>query len=109
MLDTKQANNVRVALRLKLNTSASVDQQDGEIRVRRSSRHIARVLLMARSISKNEFSLNGTEIPIRNIDGDALLPFSAQAIGEKSEFEVAAGSTLYCVQLVFVDAVRIVE
>jgi len=45
---------------------------------------------MAGGIGDDELTLCGTEITVRDIDGDALLPLGLQAIGDQSRVELAA-------------------
>ena len=40
---------------------------------------------MARSVANDELALLGAEIAVSHIDGDALLAFSRQAVGEQGQ------------------------
>jgi hypothetical protein len=68
---------------------ARVDQQDGGIGGRRAGGHVARVLLVSRRIREDEFAPRGREVAIRHVDGDALLAFRLQPVGEQREIDRA--------------------
>ena len=82
----------------KMMASCAVDAPGG---------HVARVLLMARRICQNEFAFRRREIAVGDIDGDALLPFGAQAVGEQRKIDFTAAYGL--LQLVFISPARIVQ
>src|SRR5439155_23351766 len=90
MRDTKQRRDVSVPAALLDNPVARIDQHNREIRRRRAGGHVARVLSMARSVRDDESPARGREIAIRYIDGDALLPFGAQTVGEVGEIDLSA-------------------
>jgi hypothetical protein len=73
----------------------------------------ARVLLVAGSIGNDELALWRREVSIRDVDGDALLAFRLQAVSQKREVDRSGRSVhrrlLHRCQLVFVNALRIVE
>jgi hypothetical protein len=54
----------------------------------------------------------GGEVPVGNVDGDALLAFGAKAVGEEREIEDASTSCSFAfdgMKLVLVDALSVVE
>ena len=75
MLQAQQADNKAVTAGLGEHAFTSVDHHHGEITGRRPGGHVAGVLLMARAIRDDELAFIGTEVPVRHINGNALLPF----------------------------------
>ena len=51
---------------------------------------VARVLHMPRRVCQDELARLSGEVAVGNVDGDALLPFGAQAVGDESEVHVVA-------------------
>ena len=90
MAQTKQRANQRMSSRLHQDALARVDQEDGEVGVRCSGRHVPRVLLMARRVGDDERALGRGEKTIGDIDRDALLPFGLQSVHQKGEVDVTA-------------------
>ena len=68
---------------------------------------------MARSVRDDELAPRRGEVAIRDVDGDALLAFGAQAVGEVGEIDLAAagdvGGTFERFDLVLHQRLRIVE
>ena len=68
---------------------------------------------MARCIGKNELALVGGEVTVGDVNGDALFTLGAQAVGQQGKIKIAIVARLRCamdgVQLVFIDALRVVE
>ena len=68
---------------------------------------------MTRRIGDNELALWRCEIAIGYIDGDALLPLSAEAVGQKREVHVfvaaCLGARLHRFHLVFENCLTIIE
>jgi hypothetical protein len=62
----QHTNNVRVAAGLRQHAFAGIDQNDGQIRLRRAGRHVARILLVTRRVSEDERPVRGREIAVRN-------------------------------------------
>src|ERR1700743_2816810 len=93
-------------------TLACIDENNSERGGTSTGRHVARVLLMPRSVGDDEFAVGGRKVPVGNVDGDALLAFGAKAVGEESEIEHAcAGCSLAFngMQLVLVDTLGVIE
>ena len=89
MFDTEQVGDERMAAGLLQHAVARVDQNDGEIGGGSARRHVARVLLVAGRIGDDELALRRREIAVGDVDGDALLAFGAQAVGEQREIDSA--------------------
>ena len=58
---------------------SSIDKDYGEIRGRRASDHVARVLNVTRSIRNDELTLGGSKIAIGNVDSNSLLALSPKS------------------------------
>ena len=61
---------------------------------------------MARSVGNDELPPGRREVAISNIDGDSLLAFGAQAIGEQRKVDLARRRSAFALDrtyLVFVD------
>jgi len=80
-----------MAAGLGQNALARVNQDDGEVGVRRAGRHVAGILLMARRVGDDEFALVGGEEAVGDIDGDALFAFGFQPVHQKREIDILAG------------------
>ena len=81
--DTEQRGNHGVPPRLCLQTLAGIDQNNRQVCRAGTGHHIARVLLVPRGIGDDEAALDGGEITVRHIDGDALLALGCEAIGQE--------------------------
>ena len=90
VLHAEQAGDEGVAARLAQNALGGVHQHHGGVGGGSAGGHVARVLLVAGSIGDDEFAARSREIAIGDVDGDALLAFGAQAIGEQGEIDRAA-------------------
>ena len=73
---------------------ARVDEHDREVGGRGARDHVARVLLVARGVGDDELAPGGLEVPIGDVDRDALLALGAQAVGQQSEVDVAVAAAL---------------
>ena len=83
MADAEQRNDDRMAMRLREQSLARVDQHDREIGVGRAGRHVAGELLVAGRVGDDERALFGGEIAIGDVDGDALLAFGLEPVDQK--------------------------
>ena len=68
---------------------------------------------MSRRVGDDELAPRRGKVAIGDVDGDALLPLGAQAVGEEREID-GAGRPVdrrlgHCLDLIFVNALRIVE
>ncbi len=94
-----------------------IDQDNRELTRTRPSCHIPRVLLMARRVGNDEFSLVRREVSIGDIDGNPLLPLGLKAIRQQRQIDAprfARGAKLHRIplhggELVFVNPFRIVQ
>ena len=84
-LNAHQVEDGRMAPRLHLDAGAGVDQQDGDIGMRRAGRHVARVLLVAGAVDDDEAAGRRVEVAPGDIDGDALLALGGEAIDQQAE------------------------
>jgi hypothetical protein len=69
--------------RLGQHALAGIDQDDGEVRRRGSGDHVARVLLVPRRVGEDEAALADVEKAVGDVDGDALLALSGQAVDQE--------------------------
>ncbi|KPB96097.1 Uncharacterized protein AC506_1647 [Pseudomonas syringae pv. maculicola str. M6] len=115
VLDTQQRGDVAVTTGLGLHAVTRIHQNDRQITGRRTGRHVAGVLLMARRIGNDELALGRGEIAISDINRDALLPLGLQAVHEQRQIDVIArGAGLFRVtgdgfQVIFVDHLGVVQ
>ena len=93
MADTQQRNDEAVSACLGQDTVSRIDQNDGQVRSAGACCHVACVLLVAWRIGNDEFAFRGTEVPIGDINGDALLTLSLQAVCKQRGVEFSAGGT----------------
>ena len=75
--------------RLREDAFGGVDQNHGQIGGGSAGGHVARVLLVARRIGDDEFPARSFKIAVGHVDGDALLAFGAQAVGEQRKIDRA--------------------
>ena len=62
---------------------ARVDQHHRQIGRRGAGDHVARVLLVAGGVGDDELALRGREVPVGDVDRDALLALGPQAVGQQ--------------------------
>jgi len=104
-----------MAPRLGQHAAPRIDEQHGEIAVRRAGCHVARVLHMARRVGDDEFPPRRREIAIGDVDGDLLLALGFEPIDKEREIERSAHRArpppvlLGAFELVLVDERRIVK
>ncbi len=85
----QQRGDVGVTARLGQDAFARIDQDDGHVGGRRAGSHVARVLLVPRRVGDDELAMGGGEVAVGDIDGDALLPLRAQAVGKLGKIDRA--------------------
>ena len=69
---------------LRAHAASRVDKKYGDIAVRCSHRHVARVLLMPRRIrDQDSTAVREVHVPVGDVDRDALLTLGLEPIGEK--------------------------
>ncbi|CRM93157.1 hypothetical protein [Pseudomonas sp. 22 E 5] len=104
-----------MATGLGLHAVAGVDEDDRQVTGRRASGHVAGVLLMAWGVGDDEFALGGGEVAVSDIDGDALLTLSLQAVDQQRQVDVIAGGAGLLriagngFQVIFVDHLGVVQ
>jgi hypothetical protein len=76
-----------VAARLRKNPLAGIDQDHGRIGGGGGGEHVARVLLVARSVRDDELAPGRREVAVRHVDGDPLFALGLEAIGEKRQVD----------------------
>ncbi len=89
-----------------------VDQDDHDIRGRGAGHGVAGVLHVSGAVGQDERALVGGEVPVGDVDRDALFAFGAQAVGEQGEVEVTAaglGDRLHVRDLVGEDRLAVVQ
>src|SRR5271163_1693641 len=91
MADAEQRNDDRMAMRLREQPLAPVNQHDREVGIGRASRHVARELLMAGCIGDDERALVGREVAISDVDGDALFAFGFEPVDQERVVDRLAG------------------
>ncbi len=109
MADAHERANVGMTAGLKKYAFSRVGQDDGQLRMRSAGGHVSRVLIVARGIGEDVLAFGRAEVAIRDINGDALLPFRAQTVGEKGELECVGGPLAHALELIVVDRVDVVE
>ena len=67
-----------------------IDQHHCGIGAGRGGDHVAGVLLMARRVTDDEFSMHCIEVAVGHVDRDTLFTFGAQAVGEQGQISCAA-------------------
>ena len=110
--NAQQRSDVGVAAGLLQHAEPRVDQDDGDVGRGRAGRHVARVLHVPGRVGDDELALGSRKVAVRNVDRDALFALRLEAIGEQRKVDLHARATrrsLHRGQLVFVDAVRIVQ
>ncbi len=113
--DAEQRDDVGVAAGLHLHAARGVDQDDGEVRGRGARRHVPRVLLVSRAVGDDVLALVGVEVPVGDVDRDALLPLGLESVDEEREVHLVAGrAPLAAVaghgrELVLEDLLRVVQ
>ena len=113
VLDAQQGSNEAVPVRLLHHAVTGVDEDDGEVGRGSSRDHIARVLHVARCIGDDELAFGRRKIAVRHIDGDALLTFGAQSIGQQTKVSCLQAflfaGCLNCFELIFKNAFAVVQ
>ena len=76
--DAEQPGDLRVAPRLHAHAVPRVDEQDRDVGRGGAGRHVARVLFVTRCIGQDELAARGREIPVGDVDRDALFALRSQ-------------------------------
>ena len=88
--DPQQRDDEAVTTRLPLHAVPRVDQDDRQVAVRRARRHVARVLLVARTVGDDELAPARREVAVRDVDRDALLALGLEAVHQQRQIDLAA-------------------
>src|SRR5699024_8648763 len=94
---------------------AGVDENDDGIGGRGACDRVARVLHVSGAVGEDERATVGGEVPVGDVDGDALFAFGPQTVGEQSEVELSSEESAFPArrgdggELVGEDRLRIVE
>ena len=111
--DPEQLRDPRVPPRLHADAVARVDEQDRDVGGRGAGGHVARVLLVPRRVGQDELAPRGREVPVRDVDRDALLALGLQAVGEQREVDRPGRAVLRRLldraDLIFVHRSRVVQ
>jgi hypothetical protein len=106
--DPQHRRDERVAPRLLQHAQAGVDEDDGQVRRRRTGGHVPRVLDVAWGVGDDEFARRGREVPVGHVDGDALLALGPEPVRDAREVQHARAPALGRVgEVVVVDRVRV--
>ena len=92
--DPQQRADERVALGLRDDALARVDQHDRQVGRRGAGDHVARVLLVPGRVGDDEAPLRGREVAVGDVDRDPLLALGAQAVGQQREVEEVVAHAL---------------
>src|SRR3982074_3043761 len=99
--------------RLRENSLACIDQNDGQFGGRGARRHIAGVLFVPRCIRNDELATPRGEVSVRNIDGDALLALCAQSVSKLRKIYPRSHLSELCpsnrTHLVFIHIARVIQ
>ena len=115
MLDAEQMREIAVPPRLDEHTLARIDKDNRQISGRGARDHIARILLMTRSIGDNELALFGCEEAVGNVDCYALLALGRQSVDQQCEVNFVALRALRLAvglkrgQLIFKDHLAVIQ
>ncbi len=85
MGDAQEGGDGGVAAGLFDDAVAGVDQDDGEFGGGGAGDHVAGVLHVAGGVGEDEAAAGGGEVAVGDVDGDALLAFGAEAVGQQGE------------------------
>ena len=69
---------------------------EGEVGGGSAGRHVARVLHVARAVRDDELSVRRGRVPVRDVDGDALLALGAQPVRDEGEVDLAEAPAFRC-------------
>ena len=83
--DAQQGGDGGVAAGLFDHAVAGVDQDDGEFGGGGAGDHVAGVLHMAGGVGQDEPAAGRGEVAVGHVDGDALLAFGAQPVGQQRQ------------------------
>ena len=88
MRDAEERGDERMALGLRQDAVAGVDEDDGQVGRGGAGGHVARVLLVSGRVGDDELAPGRGEVAVGHVDGDALLPLGLQTVGEEGEIDL---------------------
>jgi hypothetical protein len=90
--NTHQRAHREVTVRLRADAAGGVDQQDRDVRRGGGHRHVAGVLLVAGRVGDDRPAAGRqVEVPVGDVDGDALLVLGLEAVGEHRVVDLPLG------------------
>ena len=114
VLDAEQRAEIGVAARLRDHARAGVHENNGEVGGRAARNHVARILLVSRSVGDDKLALVGREVAICHVDGDALLALGFQTVEQQGVVNLACAGIAHALgvalqgrELVFVEFFRV--
>ena len=84
---TQQLQHGQVPAGLLQDTLAGVDEHDDGVRSGRSGHRVLGVLHVPGAVREDEAAPVRSEVAVGDVDGDALLAFGAQAVGEEGQVD----------------------
>ena len=87
LADAEQRQDAGVTAGLGEDAAAGIDQEHGEVAIRRARRHVARVLHMAGRIGDDELPPRRRKIAVGDVDGDLLLALGLQSVDQQGKVE----------------------
>ena len=83
--DAQERRDLGVAARLGDDAGPGIDEHEDQVGGRRAGEHVAGVALVAGRVGQDEGASRRREVPVGDVDGDALLALGAQAVGERGQ------------------------
>ena len=68
---------------------AGVDEDDGEVGGGGGGHHVTGILLVAGGVGDDELARARAEVAVGHVNGDALLAFGLQAVGEERQVDIS--------------------
>src|SRR5689334_2562652 len=92
LIEPKEAQQISVPPRLRLQALPRVDEEDRRVRARGTAHHVGEELAMSWRIDDDEITAVDPEPGARRIDGDGLVAFRLQRVERERPFERDAAS-----------------
>ena len=86
--DAEEVREEGMATTLLDDAVTGIDEDHGQVRIRSPGDHVARVLGMTGGIGDDELPLRRREVPVGDVNGDALLAFSSEPVGEERQIRL---------------------